>query len=1856
MTNRYQELLARLPRGSFYGAVGHVLPYRGPNPYEFLFSPVTASRVYGIYVNDQFRGTTTADASGQAVVRVILGQGRQDIVLVDTVTQAHFPAYVDIRVSATVLAAHAEVLESIDEKLDDIQASLSLETASSRYLEDVYGRPLRQANDLGDWLLDSYRQALRWLRPAYRAHGSKLKGLRQAVFAFTSSLPLRVPQAWRPAMSPGGSLAPDAEMSLMTRTTASPLTNNNARAFTYVHAAYNGVATPFPGPFTNPPGARASATVSAPDADGIQTLTDSTADFDVDVSGSIRLTAATNPENIGEFALVDWLGPTKLRFTNPGGVAEVGTVSYVVEAMADTLVVRLVGAWDGGPITVTGTSPDGDVQSETFTPTAPPEDIYGLLPFSTVTSAAAAVIAGAGTASIGLGTRRFLRLDAIGAFNAPGVAVALAYSQSPDRLRWGTGTLIPIPASGSYTLHDVPHAGVFFSLTLQNFTVGTDERFLTLEADDKGQVLIDTADAHFSGGGGARTAAQIATSINTYFGRDTRYGAVRAVGTVTVPSGLAIDPTGGSTVSLNDGVSPSDTAPTALLFEFRTGTPATAGRVLVRFAPGDTATVVAEKLAAAINNGANDDPPTAAPFSAGAIRLTATSSGAVVTIVNDFGGAQGNQTITLSAQAIADGFTKTDLAGGTQSPSYTTVAAAVTATNAAFGVTVRLKSPTTGTSSNVRLHPGGADALRVVFGEPRYAATLNGNHTLANDAQTVAINLDASPQRLPQVAELVVLHSGFLDTAAPAAIAQPTPTHPTSLEVYFDPAYRATGVRIQGTAHGTGAAQFEDFLRPNSTVASGAAASSANGSTITLSSESFAGAQAGMYFRRTDTGEGEYIRYVISATEIRLRGTVSGFPWGPVAWAVTRETTAEGTLAFATLEQIQNLSTPGAGTAGRATLTVIDPELHGYLVRIGRGNRLETNAAADRILTPTGSGSTATYQDTATPLVTRYADLGGYLLIRGSTVGSNTNNGLHKVIAFTDLVGGFTVTLRHQDADRGGLFFLESPLPATTIVRHYSTGEIVRVVHNEANILTLLPPGLAENRIDNDLVELADELPWTAAGWDGLGTVDVTVDRNLLPTGATSDNITSQGALPPDGWRALNQVGLVPTFDPETGFYKPWRLVLQGSGVDDDTPGMTDQALEFELSQATVEAYRGFFIRATFWVQQHIAAAAENFRVVFSTDGGVTFSTGTNDPVTGTFYNASAGNGAALDPTAVADELKIPYNARSLIIRLRHMGTDVPGLQQLVGVERVEVVAKLASDLLTGTELGEGSVAYTTHQAKFGELLYVWAPGTALNSDERRALGLAQAGVVPLSYPAADAPGQIDYVTNAHGYWERFPMNAPATGTPTNVLGAYTDAEWLTAQLTNLELVVGTPPRTTVVRPSAISLATETLTVVAPSNAVLLEAAAHEGVLLGTGGSFSFAAGTITFTDLKANFPTAVTGQTIEIRGAYSVVNDGDFTATRTSSTTLTWANANGRTESYPSTAVYRIRTVFPEESFTDERLLEVTTTFPDGLPVPATAQVAGGVLPWRFLDQTFVGTGDSFTFAAGTVTFADAEANFPASVVGRRIKVVNPTSAGNAGTFTIASRPSATSLTWANAAGVTEAFTGTYVILPTVQIASVAAGDPAAEAVYNSAATYRLTYRRLMRAETAVIDLGASFAQSLWYVDLAIYRRGEAQGRPFTTTVQLNFLADLRATLQTSSDEDLTTSVFVQDTGLVQTEIPRANYRYIDARTVEIDSGVFDEDALYSLTYTALEADYPSPVAYVLEHRSSNVSTAAVLAATWRLTTLDALAPYTDRYHQLRVTLSGVTDVRDVQIAGLGLRGFAAYASPPVAPGLVIP
>lgn len=229
IVNRYKQLLASVPKGSFYASSGQILPNRN-TPYEIRLSPGVASRQYGLFVNADYRGIVTTDLAGVAIINVILYRGANTIKLVDSVTQKTTSAYVTTRDYATIMAAQAESIEGIDEDIEQILTDSRLETASVGLIEQVFGKSVQTGNSFG-YDLDTYRELLQELRLAYRSFGGTTDGIERVVRAFTKINPLVLDKSFGDAWVLGKDiLSPKHSSTTFTYYTSSNLANVNAGA------------------------------------------------------------------------------------------------------------------------------------------------------------------------------------------------------------------------------------------------------------------------------------------------------------------------------------------------------------------------------------------------------------------------------------------------------------------------------------------------------------------------------------------------------------------------------------------------------------------------------------------------------------------------------------------------------------------------------------------------------------------------------------------------------------------------------------------------------------------------------------------------------------------------------------------------------------------------------------------------------------------------------------------------------------------------------------------------------------------------------------------------------------------------------------------------------------------------------------------------------------------------------------------------------------------------------------------------------------------------------------------------------------------------------------------------------------------------------------------------------------------------------------------------------------------------------------------------------------------------------------------------------------------------------------------
>jgi hypothetical protein len=202
----YLELLSAIPQGTFYDPHGTILPY-SDGPYAFKLSAQNPNTTYNVVLNGQLINTVTTDASGIALVNVVLARGVNTLTLSNTYIGSSLTSYITTRDWATLLAGIADILGPLDTQAQQLLLDRDLATVGFDRIDTVWGRRLHNDNRL-EYATDAYRELLQILQRAYRRYGGKTAGLMEAIGAFTHINPLTFRRDRAPRWVLGNQLIP----------------------------------------------------------------------------------------------------------------------------------------------------------------------------------------------------------------------------------------------------------------------------------------------------------------------------------------------------------------------------------------------------------------------------------------------------------------------------------------------------------------------------------------------------------------------------------------------------------------------------------------------------------------------------------------------------------------------------------------------------------------------------------------------------------------------------------------------------------------------------------------------------------------------------------------------------------------------------------------------------------------------------------------------------------------------------------------------------------------------------------------------------------------------------------------------------------------------------------------------------------------------------------------------------------------------------------------------------------------------------------------------------------------------------------------------------------------------------------------------------------------------------------------------------------------------------------------------------------------------------------------------------------------------------------------------------------------
>jgi hypothetical protein len=134
----------------------------------------------------------------------------------------------------------------------------------------------------------------------------------------------------------------------------------------------------------------------------------------------------------------------------------------------------------------------------------------------------------------------------------------------------------------------------------------------------------------------------------------------------------------------------------------------------------------------------------------------------------------------------------------------------------------------------------------------------------------------------------------------------------------------------------------------------------------------------------------------------------------------------------------------------------------------------------------------------------------------------------------------------------------------------------------------------------------------------------------------------------------------------------------------------------------------------------------------------------------------------------------------------------------------------------------------------------------------------------------------------------------------------------------------------------------------------------------------------------------------------------------------------------------------------------------------------------------------------------------------------------------------------------------------------------------------------------------------------------------------------------------DMSVAILYRNDASGQNEVPQNSWRFLDSRTIEIDSAQLVTDAQYTLFHQEQRVYETSRLNISFQHRSGATSSACTSASWTDIERNEAISVIVGHeFHQLKLTVGGIRDVRDFKIRSMVFKGLHLYGSGAYVPGL---
>jgi len=289
--------------------------------------------------------------------------------------------------------------------------------------------------------------------------------------------------------------------------------------------------------------------------------------------------------------------------------------------------------------------------------------------------------------------------------------------------------------------------------------------------------------------------------------------------------------------------------------------------------------------------------------------------------------------------------------------------------------------------------------------------------------------------------------------------------------------------------------------------------------------------------------------------------------------------------------------------------------------------------------------------------------------------------------------------------------------------------------------------------------------PYRTYGKDTFGNVNFDIDTSHAPLAGFGTVGTTQLEIDnprlPSGWIDKSLVPINYYIVPDSRYYKGAIF------IDNET----DEVV-FERNIPYKENQLGYTFTFKVWARNiSRVAPPQSIEIKLAFDFGTSVF---ESP--GTILTDN--NETIQYPKMIEFSQILPVDATQFKVRIiRTTGGDGPNDFL---VDRAVVLQELFDSLY----LGDGTIPRSGSRSKFGSLFYIWS-SDELSSSEKSILGVA----------APSTSGLIREVHNSHEQIDAFDVTDVVGGNVVNVRGTITEADWVSANKTNLEVISRTPTR-----------------------------------------------------------------------------------------------------------------------------------------------------------------------------------------------------------------------------------------------------------------------------------------------------------------------------------------------------------------------------------------------------------------------------------------------------------------------------